>query len=150
MYTCGYKRFVCMYICIYIYHVYICKYIVHTGAVHTNSLLCLISLLLKHILFGGTTATAPKGDALSLMSWTWLSDSGNKVTMKASAKLLSSSAPHQLIFCLTHILAFYLAFYVTSCTCKWGLAVPTDIWSSQLTRRRARGGGGQERRAGQL
>ena len=130
--TCTYVYITC------IYKVY--TYIIQNDA-HTYPLLCLISLLLKRSLFGGTTATVPKEDVwplkmgstttaqqknLSWMSWTWLSDSGQKITMK------TSSDPHQLIFYLTHILTFYLAFYVTSCTGNWGPGVPTVLWRSRL------------------
>ena len=48
------------------------------------------------------------------------------------------------IFCLTYIPTFYLAFLPASCARVWGPAVPAEIWSSQLMRKRARVGGGQE------
>ena len=67
--------------------------------------------------------------------------------IKHMCYLLSSNDPHQLIFYLTHILtlylafyltysltffpAFFVAFYLTSGTCRWGPAVPIEIWCSR-------------------
>ena len=51
--------------------------------------------------------------------------------IKHMCYLLSSNDPHQLIFYLTHILTLYLAFYLTSGTCRWGPAVPIEIWCSR-------------------